>query len=74
MRRRFPRSTRRSLGLLMHADGLALAQASAPAQGPLHIQHWHWLATGRPQDSLISLQKTSIHKPDPQGRGSCMYT
>jgi len=28
----------------MLADGLALAQASAPAQGPLHIQHWHWLA------------------------------
>jgi len=44
MRRLFPRSTRRSLGLVMLADGLALAQASAPAQGSLHIQHWHWLA------------------------------
>ena len=44
MRKLFPRSTRRSLGLVIQADGLALAQASAPAQGPLHIQHWHWLA------------------------------
>jgi Tfp pilus assembly PilM family ATPase len=44
MRKLFPRSTRRSLGLVMLADGLALAQASAPAHGSLHIQHWHWLA------------------------------
>lgn len=43
MRKLFPRFTRRSLGLVMLADGLALAQASAPAQGQAQIQHWHWL-------------------------------
>jgi len=44
MRKLFPRSSRRSLGLLVQADGVALAQASAPPQGQAHIQHWHWLA------------------------------
>jgi len=62
MRRLFPRSTRRSLGLMMHADGLALAQASAPAQGPLHIQHWHWLAL---QDAPKTQHSLLAGWPDP---------
>lgn len=62
MRRLFPRSTRRSLGLLMLADGLALAQASAPAQGPLHIQHWHWLSS---QDAPKMQHSLLAGWPDP---------
>ena len=57
MRRLFSRSTRRSLGLVMLTDGLALAQASAPAHGSLHIQHWHWLAlqdAPKMQDSVLT--------------------
>lgn len=38
MRRLFPRSPRRSLGVVVQPDGLALAQASAPEKGFLHIQ------------------------------------
>ncbi len=54
MRRLFPRVPRRSLGLVVQADGLALAQASAPAQGQAHVQHWHWLA---------SPQEPKTHQP-----------
>ncbi len=43
MRQLFPRSCRRSLGVVVQADGMALAQASAPAQGPMQIQRWYWL-------------------------------
>ncbi len=50
MRQLFPRATRRSLGVVVQPDGLALAQASAPVQGHVHIQRWHWLALqGAPQ-------------------------
>ena len=62
MRKLFPRSTRRSLGLVMLTDGLALAQASAPAQGPLHIQHWHWLAL---QDAPQMQHSELTGWPDP---------
>jgi len=43
MRQLFPRTNRRGLGVVVQADGMALAQASAPPQGPLQIQRWHWL-------------------------------
>lgn len=43
MRQLFPRSIRRSLGVVVQSDGLALAQAGALTQGRLHIQRWHWL-------------------------------
>ena len=63
MPRLFPSSTRRSLGLVMLADGLALAQASAPAHGCLHIQHWHWLAL---QDAPKMQHSLLTGWPDPR--------
>ena len=62
MRRLFPRSTRRSLGLVVQPDGLALAQASAPVKGCLHIQRWHWLAL---QDAPKTHQSLLAGWPDP---------
>ena len=62
MRRLFPRSIRRSLGVVVQPDGLALAQASAPVKGYLHIQRWHWLAL---QDAPKTHQSLLAGWPDP---------
>lgn len=55
MRRLFPRIPRRSLGLAVQADGLALAQASAAAPGRAQVQHWHWLALPRGTQTQLHL-------------------
>ena len=62
MRRLFPRSTRRSLGVVVQPDGIALAQASAPVKGCLHIQRWYWLAL---QDAPKTHQSLLAGWPDP---------
>lgn len=62
MHRLFPRSIRRSLGVVVQPDGLALAQASAPIKGQLHIQRWHWLAL---QDAPKTHQSLLAGWPDP---------
>ena len=62
MRRLFPRSPRRSLGVVVQPDGLALAQASVPVKGCLHIQRWHWLTL---QDAPKTHQSLLAGWPDP---------
>ena len=62
MRRLFPRSIRRSLGVVVQPAGLALAQPSAPVKGYLHIQRWHWLAL---QDAPKTHQSLLAGWPDP---------
>jgi hypothetical protein len=70
MRRLFPRSNRRSLGVVIQTDGLALAQAIAPVKGQLHIQRWHWLAL---QDAPKTHQSLLAGWPDPTWLRNARY-